>query len=185
MKKGYTYVVLLAAAGLFVLGCQRGYGGYGVKGERETAATASEQTAAALWDEMQSADYRAKWRYWPGKGAMYKGTKPHGAFLTTYVNDVAYDAIVHKRGSLPYGSIVVKENYMPDKRLGAITVMKKVRGFNPGAGDWYWVKFAPDGQPMVMEKGGMKMTLAGKVPGCIACHGARSANDYIYTSPLR
>jgi len=178
-------LAVIAIAGVVTLGCQRGYGGPKAADGHNRAAAGSGQTAAALWEEMQSAHYRTNWHYWPGKGAMYKGTKPHGAFLTTYVNDVAYDAIVHKRGSLPYGSIVVKENYMPNKKLGAITVMKKVPGFNPSAGDWFWVKFAPDGKPMTMEKGGMKMTLAGKVPGCIACHGARSSNDYIYTSPLK
>lgn len=33
-------------------------------------------------------------------------------------------------------SIVVKENYKPDKTLAAITVMHKVAGFDPAGGDW-------------------------------------------------
>ena len=105
---------------------------------------------------------------------MYKGTKPHGAFLSTYLNKEAYAGIEKKEKELPYGSIVVKENYMPDKKLGAVTVMSRVKDYNPDAGDWFWVKFAPDGKPITMEKDGKTMNLAGKVPGCIGCHQASS-----------
>jgi hypothetical protein len=37
--------------------------------------------------------------------------------------------------ALPAPAIVVKENYKSDKKLAAITVMYKVLGFNPEAGD--------------------------------------------------
>src|SRR5574340_504825 len=29
------------------------------------------------------------WGMWPGKGKLYKGTEPHGALLTTFINDRA------------------------------------------------------------------------------------------------
>ncbi len=38
-------------------------------------------------------------------------------------------------GPMPAGAIVVKENYMPDKKLAAITVMYKVAGYNPEVGN--------------------------------------------------
>jgi hypothetical protein len=70
------------------------------------------------------------WQLWPGKGKLYPGTEPHGALLTTYVNDVALKSIKAQKG-MADGSIIVKENYMPDKMLAAVTVMYKVKGYNP------------------------------------------------------
>jgi len=112
---------------------------------------------------------------WPGKTALYPGTLPHGALLTTYVNDVAYKAIRAKKGKLPNGSIVVKENYMPDKSLAALTVMYKVKGYNSEANDWFWAKYMPDG----------KIEAEGKVDMCIGCHGMKKWNDYVLTAPLK
>ncbi|MBI2861046.1 MAG: cytochrome P460 family protein [Chloroflexi bacterium] len=122
----------------------------------------------------QQNDYH-KWKMWPGKQALYPGTEPHGALLTTYVTDNAFSAIDGKEGSIPNGSIVVKENYMPDKTLAAITVMYKVKGYDPEHNDWFWLKYAPDG----------KIDVSGKVDMCYGCHGGKRDNDYIMTSPLR
>jgi len=142
--------------------------------------------AAKLWDMMQKDDYRDTWKHYPGKGMLYKGAHPHGAFLTTYVNGPALKGLNAHDKELPYGSILIKENYKPDKTLGAITVMERVRGYNPDAGDWYWVKFSPKGDVMTkdVEMDGKKktVTLAGKPKGCIGCHTASVAGiNYIMT----
>jgi hypothetical protein len=129
----------------------------------------------ALWDYLREADYENTWKMWPGKSAFYKGRAPHGAFLTTYVNGIAYDAIESKTGVIPFGAIVVKENYTPDKKLAATTVMYKVEGYDPEAGNWFWAKYAPNG----------KVSAAGKVKMCINCHGMKKDNDYIMTAPLK
>jgi hypothetical protein len=76
---------------------------------------------------------------------------------------------------LPDGAIIVKENYSADKKLGALTVMYKVKGYNPQAGDWFWVKYLPDG----------KVAVEGKVDACINCHASAKANDYVGTAPLK
>jgi hypothetical protein len=70
----------------------------------------------------QDKDYKA-WKLWPGKSALYPGTQPHGAFLTTYVTDEAFSAIQGRKGSLPFDSIIVKENYTAEKILDSIKVM--------------------------------------------------------------
>ncbi|MBI4296041.1 MAG: cytochrome P460 family protein [Chloroflexi bacterium] len=120
-------------------------------------------------------DY-TKWKMWPGRDALYVGkSEPHGAFLTTYVTDTAFSAIEGKKGSIPYGSIIVKENYTPDKKLAAVTVMYKVKGFDPEHKDWFWLEYFPDG----------KIEFSGKVDMCNSCHGARKENDYIFTSDLK
>jgi hypothetical protein len=83
-----------------------------------------------LWNYLTHVKYQESFALWPGKGELYKGTEPHGMLLTTYVNKTALGAIQGKKGTMPAGSIVVKENYKPDKKLAAITVMYKVAGFN-------------------------------------------------------
>lgn len=115
-----------------------------------------------------------KWKLWPGKGKLYKGTEPHGALLTTYVNDAALKSIKAKKG-LKDGSIIVKENYMPDKMLGAVTVMYKIKGYNPEAGDIFWMKYLPDG----------KIAASGKVDMCIGCHTKAMGNDYLFTGKVK
>jgi hypothetical protein len=141
------------------------------KGKAELPAPAGTD----LWDYLTKVNYRESFSLWPGKGKLYTGTEPHGMLLTTYVNKTALGAIQGKKGTMPAGAIVVKENYMPDKKLAAITVMYKVAGFNPEAGDWFWVKYAPDG---TIEK-------EGKVGGCIGCHGNKKGNDFLYTGELK
>ncbi len=65
--------------------------------------------------------------------------------------------------------IEVKENYSPSHELKAITVMYKIKGYNPDDGDWFWVKYSAKG----------KTLKAGKPGGCIGCHATRVANDYV------
>ncbi|MBI2251671.1 MAG: cytochrome P460 family protein [Armatimonadetes bacterium] len=128
-----------------------------------------------IWDYLKKMDYAKKWKMWPGKGAFYKGKEPHGALLTTYVNDSAYMAITEKKGILPEGAIVAKENYSPDKKLMAITVMYKLKGYNPQRGDWFWAKYLSNG----------KIEGEGKMDMCINCHSMEEYNDYIMTSSLK
>jgi len=118
-----------------------------------------------------------KWKLWPGKGKLYKGTEPHGALLTTYVNEAALKSIKAKKG-LKDGSIIVKGNYMPDKKLAAVTVMYKVKGYNPGAGDIFWMKYLPDGKIEASGKSGM-------VDMCIGCHAKVKGNDYLFTGKVK
>ncbi len=116
-----------------------------------------------------------KWALWPGKGEFYKGLQPHGAFLTTYVSKGALKTINKKTGSFPNGAILVKENYTPKKELDSITVMYRVKGYNPDAGDWFWAKYAADGT----------VQAEGNVKGCINCHSIQKMNDWVYTGPIK
>jgi len=175
MKKVF---VLLAV--FMVIGCTQ-------YGQKEAAKPLTDvEKAGQLWAMMQKEDYRNTWKMWPGKEAFYKGSHPHGALLTTYVSDSAHDALVNKKGSMPDGAIVIKENYMPDKKLGAITVLKKKAGYNPDAGDYFWVKFGGEGSVLTKKMDdGSEMSLAGKVPGCIGCHSAVKVNDFLFTGPIK
>ena len=108
------------------------------------------------------------WQLWPGKEKLHRGKGPHGAFLTTYVNPAAYRSITGKSG-MSFGSLIVLEDYDSDKKLGGFTVMLKIKGYNPPAGDWHWFQYASDG----------KVLAAGRVDACIHCHSAKKDNDYI------
>lgn len=138
-------------------------------------ATLPAPAGTDLWNYLTKMNYRESFSLWPGKGKLYKGTEPHGMLLTTYVNKTALGAIQGKKGTMPAGAIVVKENYKPDKKLAATTVMYKVAGFNPEAGNWFWVKYASDG---TIQK-------EGKVGGCIGCHGRAKGNDFLFTGKLK
>jgi Cytochrome P460 len=143
-------------------------------------ASAPDTTGAAIWAHLQSADYQ-NWRKWPGKGELYAGTQPHGMLLTTYLNDVAYEALSNNAGIMPAGAIVVKENYMPDSTLAAVTTMFKVAGYNADHNDWFFTKHLASGELDQMPNG---MQMEGRLPGCQSCHMAKADNDYLYTSSM-
>jgi hypothetical protein len=136
--------------------------------------TAADTTAAGLWSHLESADY-SSWPMWPGKGELYEGTEPHGMLLTTYVNQSGLDAITNGAGAMPAGAVVVKENYMPDSTLAAITIMYKSEGYNPEYNDWFWVKRLADGT----------VEASGRVAMCQGCHAQAAANDYLITGSLQ
>lgn len=138
------------------------------------ATDAVKQKAADLWKMLQNDDYAKNWSLIPGKGEFYAGQGPHGMLLTSYLNESAFNTLEAKSGSFPDGSIIVKENYKPDKSLAAITVMVKEAGFAPGEGDWFWTKFGPDGS----------IQATGQPAGCVSCHGAVRSNDYVFSFPV-
>ncbi|MGB7292408.1 MAG: hypothetical protein WBD99_09565 [Thermodesulfobacteriota bacterium] len=152
--------------------------------EKEEQSKAPKEIAADLWKLMKTENYRDRWNMWPGKETLYKGSDPHGALLTTYINAIGYEAVVKREKQLPPGTIIAMENYMEDKTLEAITVMYNLVPFDPEHENWFWVKFAPDGKPVKMERDGETIILAGKVAECIECHSASSSGtQYIMANP--
>lgn len=113
-----------------------------------------------------------KWRLWPDRDNARTAGKPHGPFVATYVNPAAYESLT-KKGNMAYGSLIVMENRGADEKLRSLSARIKIRGYNPGGGDWYWFAFAPDGTA----------TAEGKAGACIGCHGKGKANDYVMGSP--
>lgn len=133
---------------------------------------APDTTAAALWAHLETEGYQENWALWPGKGRLYEGTEPHGMLLTTYYDETASDALERGApGDLHSGSILVKENYMPNGTLAAITVMVKRTGYNPDHQDWLFAKYDPSGEAEAF----------GRVAGCQACHSAAPSGAYIFT----
>lgn len=124
--------------------------------------------AAAVWDWLEQQRYQS-WPRFPGTNPYYEGSRPHGARLTTYVNDVALNALRTGSGELPVGSFIVKENYTPDRMLDSVTVMYKPSAdYDPDAGNWFWLKRLADGN----------VEASGRVENCQECH-SESSRDYV------
>lgn len=130
-----------------------------------------------FWDYLTTAKYK-NWAPVPGQSdAMYEGQSPHGAHLKMYLNRRA----AGNATDLPNGSVIVKENYGADRKtLMAITAMYRSTGYNQDAGDWFWVKYRPDGTVDQKSKPAGAVRLAGKVQGCIECHSQADGDDYTF-----
>ena len=130
-----------------------------------------------FWKYLKSSHYK-QWSPAPGQtGDAYEAQSPHGAMLKMYLNR---NAAGHP-SEIPNASIFIKENYGPDgTTLMAITVMYKTNGYNPDAGDWYWVKYLPDGKVDRKETPNGAVKLAGKPTGCIECHAGAEGDDYVF-----
>lgn len=171
MKRMFPFIILLLDIGLILYACASSE----IKPVKVEMVAKPAVSGAGLWDYLRELNYAKNWATWPGKTPFYPGAQPHGSLLVTYVNDQALGAIEWKKGMLPDESIVVQENYTPDKKLAALTLMYKVKGYNPDANDWFWAMYQPDG----------KIQAEGKVEMCLNCHGAKKDNDYIMTAPLK
>lgn len=132
-----------------------------------TQLAKNEIKADAFIKYITVADPYTEWQTWPDKG---KAPHGHGIFITTHVNRSAFKSITEKKG-MADGSIIVVENYTADKTLAGLTTMYKLGGYNPEAGDWYWIEATPTGRVLRF----------GKAQPCIDCHSAQAGNDYIWT----
>ena len=126
---------------------------------------------AALWGYINGAGNYQGYRYWPGKEGYTKGREPHGAILRTFINPQAYLDIQSGKTEFSPGAIIVKEGYTSTFQPTMTVVMYKVKGYNPGNGNWFWAKYSPTG---TVEK-------EGKVDGCIKCHSSAKEVDYSFS----
>lgn len=141
----------------------------------ETQGKETPIDARELWKLITVESPYQSYPSWPGKEGFYDSTMPPGNMLKLYVNDIALETIRRKNGVFSDGALLIKENYTEDKKLFLITVMHKVKGFNPPGHDWYWIKYRPDGEAR----------LEGKADPCINCHVGVANNDYVFTGNIR
>ncbi len=178
-------IALVAAAGGSVAFAACGGGETRDDASEEPSASVTaaqpDTTGPGMWAHIQAAAYQSNWGLWPDKGELYTGQVPHGMLLTSYLNEAAMGALTSHAGSMPDGAIVIKENYMPDSTLAAVTVMFKKSGYDGEHNDWFFAKYLPSGE---LDKAPNGMAMAGRVPGCQNCHGGVKANDYLFTSSL-
>ena len=131
--------------------------------------TVAEVSGARIWQRItQESDYD-NWSNWPGHEGVQPGQSPHGKFHEVYINNTLHDALPSSTSIAPEGAIIVKENFDSNKKKVSYSVMVKVKGFNPAAGDWYWVAFDPTG----------KVLAEGARQSCIDCHTGMKSNDFV------
>lgn len=125
-----------------------------------------------LWAWLDTVQYR-NWGPMPGQsaGAM-PGQSPHGAVVRVYANREAVDGLKNR-------AILIKENFGEDgETLMAVTVMYRVKGYDPANGDWYWAKYDADGRPSRMNN----MPVAGHVRNCMECHAGADGADLVFAN---
>lgn len=173
---------LIAGASLLVRQstlAQEGSGSSRASPPRATRPMTPDEFYQSFWKfiHKQEAPYK-KWGTLADKNGLRESKEPHGDFVQTFANKIATD----KPDILPYGSILITENYDKDKKLTDITVMYRSKGADPQHGDWYWLKYLPDGAiARTPEKEGKK-AIAGKVASCIDCHSKAAGRDLTFSN---
>ena len=136
--------------------------------ENDEGKSEDEKTAEDIWQEIQGYSNWGQAVDWTGVKASLDGT--HGDFVQIWLNQEALPSFEDSTSAnLPYGSISVKEGYSSSDgtSINTITVMKKIEGFDPDHGDWFWASFDPNGD----------VNKAGSISSCYNCHA--SGTDYI------
>ncbi len=151
---------------------------------------ASEKMMSPPFGNAEDVDYSKQlWAKMEAKGLnstpanLYVGGPPHGPVREVLEAVIGGKRIIVKRNFGGEGVSVETVSQDRAKFLKAITVMaKRENGYDPENGDWFWVKYKPDGSLHTNAKG---MKLAGKIAkgmdkGCIACHQSASGNDLVF-----
>lgn len=148
--------------------------GGSITDEGEVGATAP--TGADLFKMIAQTDPYQQWAQFPDYQGTMVNALPHGPMSQVFINSVVESALDSFDGTLPDGSIIVKENIgtSSDVTEAALTVMRKVQGFDPDNNDWFWANFSPEGQIMA----------EGTVLGCRACHSGARSNDFVFVHPF-
>ena len=105
---------------------------------------------------------------------------PHGTFSKTYANKIAAD----DPAKLPIGSVLVREDYDAKRKRLSISVMYRVKDYDPAHVNWYWMQFTENGEiARTPEKEGKK-PIAGKVSSCSNCHAKAPGKDFVFSNLL-
>ena len=114
---------------------------------------------------------------------LYVGGPPHGPVREVLEAVIDGKRIIAKRNFGGEGISVEAVSQNRAAFLKAVTVMaKREDGYDAKNGNWFWVKYKPNGNLHTNAKG---MKLAGRVAkgmdkGCIACHQSASGNDLVF-----
>ncbi len=110
-----------------------------------------------------------QWKKLPPLGKRPEGA-PHGPQATVYANPIAAEALEGGTLPMPADSALLVENRGKDETVVSLEMMIKRPDFFRRHGDWYWLRFAPDGE--VLKEGAMGQ--------CIRCHKRRRQSDYVF-----
>jgi streptogramin lyase len=145
-----------------------------------TACSAPELTLEERADALRKAvaDYKTWTQHPDHKGVQKSKDGTHGKSVQVWVNSVAAGVIGKFDKEFPNGTIIVKRGYDSDddsKPRAFITVMQKIKGFDPDNGDWFTASIPDDSAKAVSMYTDDK-----RKSGCMGCHSAgKDSSDYI------
>jgi hypothetical protein len=125
--------------------------------------------------EPSDADLKAFIQAYTGFQALNQDLRPSpqhgGIYVRTYLDQAADVAYKSKSYPFPDGAVAAKEGHTgATGPIERVYMMKKIKGYDPANGDWFYAMMAPDGAPR----------LKGKVSLCISCHSGAKGKDYVF-----
>lgn len=95
----------------------------------------------------------------------------HGTQVRTFLNPEALTAYQAKNYPYAAGTVSIKESHGAEaESINRLYVMKKVPGYDPEHGDWFYGVMSTEGVP----------SQKGKVQFCISCHQGAQDKDYLF-----
>lgn len=172
---GLTALVVLALASAAL---PQGSGGSRLEPPRATRPQTPEEFYASFWSHLvrREAPYNT-WAVLSKREAPPRKDSPHGV-STTYANKVA----AGDSKTLPYGSILVREDYDSQGKRTGINVMYRVKGADPPHNDWYWLHYLENGTVARTSPAEGNRAMAGKIASCIECHRKAAGNDLVFAN---
>ncbi|MFT2096693.1 cytochrome P460 family protein [Acidiphilium multivorum] len=131
---------------------------------------------AKLWMEIQHLEKTRA--VMPGSHPFQPGSRNVDVFTTDLSNAAARRAISGAGSILavtryPAGSLLIKNNYDAHRKLGGITAMLKLPGYDQANRNWVMAQYAPTG----------KVVAYGRVNSCDACHAMATKFDFVFAPP--
>lgn len=126
---------------------------------------------ATLWRQVQTLLHHGK--LLEGSHQDMFGSRMADYYTTDRANAPALAAATHGVASVtrfPAGSLLIKENFDETKKLGSITAMLKLPGYDPANRNWVMAMFSPTGKAIAY----------GKVASCDKCHSIAGSSDFVF-----
>ena len=185
MQNYFIKLLIVLSVVVFVASCTT----TGNKKTDEQQMT-SEKTMRPPFGNAEDIDYAKQlWLKMEARGLnstpanLYVGGPPHGPVREVLEAVIDGKRIIVKRNFGGEGISVEAVSQNRAAFLKAVTVMaKREDSYDAENGNWFWVKYKPNGNLHTNAKG---MKLAGRVAkgmdkGCIACHQSASGNDLVF-----
>ncbi len=125
-----------------------------------------------LWEKLESTGLNST------PSNLYVGGPPHGPVREVLEGTIDGKRVIVKRNYGGKGVSIDSVSKDRAKFLKAVTVMIKLdKGYDTKNNDWFWIKYKADGS---LHKTPAGDKIAGKFPGCIACHTSASGSDLVF-----
>ncbi|MFC6489312.1 cytochrome P460 family protein [Nitratireductor sp. GCM10026969] len=113
----------------------------------------------------------------------YAGTSMHGPviqYLSGKVTVADHTGTFILKRNYRGEDLSVEETFRdPLQNFDSMGVMfRREEGYAPDSGNWFWVKFMPDGAVATTPDGA---NMAGRIAPCIGCHQPAEGGDFVFS----